>query len=550
MERSRLAFSKWFPVFLLVVWLSCGVTAGVCFASSVASGNDKYAVYAWNDLGMHCIDHSYSVFAILPPYNNLHAQVINRKTGRLVTSGITVSYKAAVDTHGSMNSTSIGKTDFWDWALDLFGVQPDENAGLTGNRAPGKTPALMSYDPLMGYWKAEGIPLTPYDDNLNANYYPMVKVVVKDRSGRTLASTSVVLPVSDEITCVHCHASYTGDPMAEPLAGWVNDPDPEKDWKENILLIHDDKNIGNDIYNAALDQMGYDLSGLSNTASGGMPVLCARCHPSNALGTPGAAGVKQLTTSMHSWHATKAMDDNTGMPMDDTTSRSVCYYCHPGSTTQCLRGVMGNAKDAEGNMLIQCQDCHGKMSIVGSADRRGWLDLPTCQGCHYTAADGTYIRNTTVFAAPGVVTDEPSVFTTDGSLYKVRDEHGGVQCEGCHGSTHAEWPTPEPNDNVQSIALQGYAGTLAECSVCHRKVPLTASSGPHGMHTIGQAMVDHHKKYALNAAACARCHGVNFAGTALSKASSQRTFRVKGRSKVTFAKGQQIGCVECHRYPF
>nr|HQC73237.1 hypothetical protein [Candidatus Competibacteraceae bacterium] len=32
----------------------------------------KFSVVAWNDLGMHCMDADYSVFSILPPYNNLH----------------------------------------------------------------------------------------------------------------------------------------------------------------------------------------------------------------------------------------------------------------------------------------------------------------------------------------------------------------------------------------------------------------------------------------------------------------------------------------------
>ena len=37
-----------------------------------STGNGKYTLVAWNDLGMHCVDgKDYSVFSILPPYNNL-----------------------------------------------------------------------------------------------------------------------------------------------------------------------------------------------------------------------------------------------------------------------------------------------------------------------------------------------------------------------------------------------------------------------------------------------------------------------------------------------
>jgi hypothetical protein len=35
------------------------------------------------------------------------------------------------------------------------------------------------------------------------------------------------------------------------------------------------------------------------------------------------------------------------------------------------------------------------------------------------------------------------------------------------------------NDNVQNIALQGYAGTLNKCEVCHGIVP--SAPGPHGL---------------------------------------------------------------------
>ena len=39
-----------------------------------------YSLLAWNDLGMHCVDgKDYSVFSILPPYNNLHAQLVNKR---------------------------------------------------------------------------------------------------------------------------------------------------------------------------------------------------------------------------------------------------------------------------------------------------------------------------------------------------------------------------------------------------------------------------------------------------------------------------------------
>ena len=43
---------------------------------------------------------------------------------------------------------------------------------------------------------------------------------------------------------------------------------------------------------------------------------------------------------------------------------------------------MGAAVDSQGNMLMQCQSCHGLMSAVGNPNRPGWLDEPSCQNCH------------------------------------------------------------------------------------------------------------------------------------------------------------------------
>src|SRR5690349_1730005 len=85
---------------------------GIAFAAP-AIGAD-YTLIGWNNLGMHCIDPDYSVFALLPPYNTVLAQLID-PTGRLVRdpAGITVTYEAVADPDGSINSTSIDKTNFW-----------------------------------------------------------------------------------------------------------------------------------------------------------------------------------------------------------------------------------------------------------------------------------------------------------------------------------------------------------------------------------------------------------------------------------------------------
>ena len=76
----------------------------------------SYVVLAYNDLGMHCLNQDFSAFMVLPPYNNLYAQVIQRggEDPQIVSSGLTVSYYIPA------NTTSAGKTNFWDYAGEFF----------------------------------------------------------------------------------------------------------------------------------------------------------------------------------------------------------------------------------------------------------------------------------------------------------------------------------------------------------------------------------------------------------------------------------------------
>ncbi len=506
-----------------------------------------YTVIAWNDLGMHCMDADFSVFSILPPYNTLVAQVVKKgkEPDKLDDKDVEVYYEPTEDPEtGSINTYSAGKTNFWDYVQALFNtsLQPDE--GLKGKKMS-KDPQPLDYDKHWDWFTAEGIPITPYDDNKNKNYYPLMKVVVKDKSGNILATTRTVLPVSDEMTCIECHGSGSGYTDAMPSSGWENDPDPEKDYRWNILKLHDEKH---DItpYLADLQAKGYNYQNtLYQTAKSGTPVMCAACHKSNALPGTGINGISPLTQAIHAKHA-MVKDPKTGLALNDSTNRSSCYKCHPGQETQCLRGVMGNAG-------IQCQDCHGGMSIVGKAGREGWYDMPTCQACHY---DGKRELNALVngkFRNPSDKTfaTNPDTPMKGYSLYRFSKGHGGIKCEACHGSTHAIYPSSHHGDNLQSIDLQGYKGTIRECFVCHGdKVPLTANKGPHGMHTIGQKWVDEHGDYAEDGRykSCAKCHGSDYRGTYLSEIKTTKTFKTEWGLK-TFKAGHKVSCFDCHDGP-
>ena len=98
--------------------------------------------------------------------------------------------------------------------------------------------------------------------------------------------------------------------------------------------------------------------------------------------------------------------------------------------------------------------------------------------------------------------------------------------------------------------MQGHAGTISECSSCHKTVPNTVNGGPHGMHTTGNAWVSGHEDAAKGSAlaSCAYCHGADYRGTALSQVKMSKTFSVEGRTK-TFNAGQAVGCYDCHSGP-
>lgn len=255
------------------------------------------------------------------------------------------------------------------------------------------------------------------------------------------------------------------------------------------------------------------------------------------------------------------VDPITNMTLGAETNRDACYRCHPGSTTKCLRGVMGQAVNPDGSMMMQCQSCHGLLAAVGATNRAGWLDEPNCQACHTGTAvrNSGQIRYTSALDAGGKLripaditfATTPNTPSAPYSLYKLSSSHGGMQCEACHGSTHAEFPSADVNDNLQSIALQGYAGSLVECKTCHANAAITANGGPHGMHTVGADWVSSHHDYVSdgNTAACQICHGLDYKGTVLSMAKTNRTFNIGDRGNITLTAGTQIGCYTCHDGP-
>ncbi|MCF7816312.1 MAG: hypothetical protein K9M54_00380 [Kiritimatiellales bacterium] len=546
-----------------------GFVVSLFFSAPVHAA--EWQVLGGNDLGMHCMDGlDFSVFSILPPYNTFHVQVIHN--GRLVTTntGLVVTYEAVADPDGSINTTTANKVNFWENVADMFGGQPPDDTGLAGFAMPGiaNIPQHMEFHGDQNWFTGEGVPISPFDDAGKVNYYPMMKIVVRDSIGTLLTSTKIVLPVSDEMTCSACHLSGS-DGAAMPLVGWRWHPDHAKDIKLNILRLHDEKQAGNPAYFQSLAGQGYNTNGLYQAVVvDGTAILCARCHQSNALPvTSDTNTVTALTHVMHSHHG-QVVDPANGMILDDSNNRDSCYRCHPGSSTRCLRGAMGAAGAADGGLAIGCQSCHGTMSSVGEVSRNGWFEEPKCQSCHTGTAlnhNPGPIRFLTVFEPNG--TERVAVNNTfahpTNMLYRFSTGHSAMQCSACHGSPHAIFPSSHANDNIRNIDMQGHKGTVVECLACHTSQPLTFNGGPHGMHPVGDTPFAvkrdgfpetwfHGQVHdnGIGTASCRNCHGTDYTGTVLSRSQADRTIVVgSGMGTKHFWRGYQIGCYTCHNGP-
>ena len=125
-------------------------------------------------------------------------------------------------------------------------------------------------------------------------------------------------------------------------------------------------------------------------------------------------------------------------------------------------------------------------------DRRtGLPDLSHRHGqIRYTTAfAGTGLPHTAVDARFATTPDTPAAGIP---LYRCSTGYGDLQCEACHGSTHAKLPAAHANGTVQSIQHQRRVGICVECASCHGTQPATVTGGPHGMRPVGNTWGSRH----------------------------------------------------------
>ena len=429
---------------------AAGASVSLTISSGPTPTSTQYVVVAWNDLGMHCLNPSFDTAVILPPYNTIWAQVIKRGTPpQIITSGISIDYRIINNTT-SVSPVKGTFAQFWDpiFMKQLFSVVLPQDYGLnlvTPTLNNSLTGAMVQ--PVgTNHFMVNGIPVTPINDFGVKNPYQVAEITVKNTAGIVLAQTQATVPTSDEFSCGKCHTT--------------DDPNPFKD----MLIKHDRK------------------QGTSLVSS--MPVLCASCHGSPALGTTGAGtSGKYLSQAIHGFHSGKTVPGGTAIGCND---------CHPGPTAKCNRSAahsdITKVVPAVGS-TDSCSNinCHGTLSKIASDISSGvkipWVNEPKCVNCH-TGVTGV---------------------DTGTALYRNSAGHGGLSCAACHSSPHAMYPVSATSQdyvsgNYQAVQYQGVAKTLGSCvSTCHQH-PTSKGGGSNILEEHGSG------SFSGKSVSCGICH--------------------------------------------
>jgi hypothetical protein len=298
---------------------------------------------------------------------------------------------------------------------------------IPGNTWSGSTTELRKTD----FWK--------YAYTLfGVNLAPNVGLTGAGLAGTMLPGTNYYYVNGIPVTPLPDNALTTPDPYQLTLVTALDAANNVLATTRSVIPVSNEINcVSSGCHKSEMDIL-YKHDKMTGFDPNKRPIFCANCHADNALGMPGKREVKSFSAAIHLKHAELTND---------------CYKCHPGPKTKCYRDVM----HAKG---ITCQKCHGSVLNVGKSideyGRRPWIDEPKCgsSGCHGAR-----------------YAEEP------GKLFRESKGHGGLYCSACHGSPHAILPSENPRDNIQNIAIQGYAGTLQKCEVCHGYNP--GYGGPH-----------------------------------------------------------------------
>ncbi|MBU2618798.1 MAG: cytochrome ubiquinol oxidase subunit I [Proteobacteria bacterium] len=409
---------------------------------------DGYVLLAWNSLGMHSISDADGTFSLMPPANDLFAQLVRRgPTPEVVTEGVVLSFR--VEPGFEKPAAQVG---FWKDLPALFGRSLPDNIGLSGQGLSG----VMQLKQAGKSFVAEKVPVVPYPARGGYQPYPSFTIEARDKGTNTLlAATRMVAPVATEMGCKTCH----GGGWRRGSTGISNAA------AQDILTMHD----------------RFHKTKLAAQAKAGKPVLCQSCHPDPMLNAPGKAGLLNLSASIHGFHANFL----------GGRGAEACALCHPSSPQGATRFHRGIHHEAG----LDCTTCHGALEdhalalllaekqagkpgaqrlmqhltpqgatpLAGIQPRTPWLQQPDCLTCHVN------------FGPPETDSAFNAWTTGADALYRNRhDDAGSIHCAGCHGSPHAEYPATNPyekeRDNFAPRQYQSNPyplGANRNCKLCH-----------------------------------------------------------------------------------
>ncbi len=467
-----------------------------CAADAACISERDVIVMASNDLGMHCACPGTEKMLLLPPFNTLRAQVIERGGKSPViladSNDIRVEYDV-IENYDMFNDYKNHDNPGTDLSTDFYfstwmDMQPryglgsprrddpeDPNFGAIQGVGGAMLAGEMHAEP-EGWWEIIGVPAFPDAHNStspeyimvdplggpNRNPYLTAEVEVFEQSSNILlASTTTTVPVSFG-GCCGCHLDLTAD----------NGMDPNPDNSFNLMGTLHERDSG--INFAVLDPDGDGVTG---------PVRCSVCHWDPAMGEryPGEAthpgGVvdpdtgeqlppggyedpdnagqylpkSQFTFSdvLHRWHVenTQVLSYNPDLATD-------CYECHPSNNVMCYRGHHTKKTTGTDNHDVWCTDCHGDLHerVAENQLDQPWQEstLPRCQDCHSATGETAHLD------------------AFGGSYLKsMAHKNDSILCSTCHGAPHALYPSNLAKDNEQNIALQGTTNPIGNCAVCH-----------------------------------------------------------------------------------
>jgi hypothetical protein len=463
----------------------CDGAVDAADSDCATTSNRDVIVLASNDLGMHCACPGAQYMLLLPPFNTLRAQVIERDVNNerngtpLVLadpSDIRVEYNI-VENSDTYLQTQDTYYPTWVKMMPRYGFGPaidpadGKIQGLTGSKLAGE----MEAEP-EGWWEAVGVPAFPDESNASSsqekimidplggpdrNPYLTGNIkVVEQATGALLAETNITVPVSFG-GCCDCHLS-----LAEDTPGYTRDP--ESSFQLMGFLHSRDSGINFADPTVLNPDRDWEIAEGEPVTPG--PVRCSVCHWDPAMGESAAPGGYVNATSgaplptsqysfsdvLHRWHV-----QNSTVLSYDPDLATDCYQCHPSNEVNCYRGQHVNQTIGQDNHMVWCTDCHGDLNqrVAEGQLQNPWSEatLPRCGDCHQA-------------------TGENSILSAFGGsfLKSMTHKSDAILCSTCHGSPHALNPSTLAKDNQQNINLQaGYVGqeqgahAIGVCDVCH-----------------------------------------------------------------------------------